>query len=259
MDIAAYTTLWNNLAALLTVQATSIAKSLKAMPLGDNLEVSPVTLETECDEWYASVVVRDKRMGGQPALCVSLVLRELEDEDDSKAILGIVVDTFDVGDNGIRLDEPTSKDWLVRACHLDENSGTQELVFAVQMTPLAHALTFAGHALKVWDLMTPLQRELSRRAVKGHYPVSADELEERLQELGYRLDLSMCCASDTQHQSGPGAGDSYPATTTVIKEIDTGRSFSHVDARRDANHNALLALRGEQSLFCIVKNTILSV
>jgi hypothetical protein len=104
-----------------------------------------------------------------------------------------------------------------------------------------------------------LERELERRRLRGHAPVTVRAMAARLAELGYRLDRSADCSSRARYVSGPNAGESYPATTTGVREIDSGLSFAHVDARRDENFHALQQLRFEGSLFAVVRGALFEI
>jgi hypothetical protein len=46
---------------------------------------------------------------------------------------------------------------------------------------------------------------------------------------------------------------------TGVREIDSGLSFAHVDARRDENFRALQQLRFEGSLFAVVRGTLFEI
>lgn len=113
--------------------------------------------------------------------------------------------------------------------------------------------------LQAWSKLTPLQRELIRRANQGHRPVSVAEMDRTLRALGYKLARDRDCRSVTRCMQGLGAGESYPAVNTGVDEVDSGLSFSHVDARRDGNFKALQEIRFNQSLFALTGNAILDI
>ena len=69
------------------------------------------------------------------------------------------------------------------------------------------------------------------------------ELENDLKHIGYKLDRKMDCRGTARWLTGPGEGTSYPCVTTGIKEIDTGKSAFHVEARRDKNFETLQKMR----------------
>lgn len=104
-----------------------------------------------------------------------------------------------------------------------------------------------------------LHRELERRRLSGRHPVTVREMNERLAQLGYKLDRSRDCPCNSRYITGPHAGESYPAVTTGVREIDSGLSFAHVDARRDENFEALQKLRLEDSLFAVTRGRILEI
>lgn len=104
-----------------------------------------------------------------------------------------------------------------------------------------------------------LQAELDHRASVGQRPVTVEAMQDRLKALGYRLDRTMDCRSQSRWMTGPRAGESYPAVHTGIREIDTGLSFSHIDARRDENFRQLQALRSSGELFAVSRDSLLEL
>lgn len=105
--------------------------------------------------------------------------------------------------------------------------------------------------------MTPLETEISRRIAAGCEQLSVSAMGARYLALGYRLDRSRDCYSNSRYVSGPFAGQSYPAITTGAKESDTGRSFAHFESRRDENFKAMMDLR--QTVFAVTRGRILEV
>ena len=107
---------------------------------------------------------------------------------------------------------------------------------------------------------TSLEREIANRAARGLRPSTIAYIRDRLAAIGYKMDRSMDCFSNTRHMTGDFAGQSYPAITTDIAELDTGISFAHYkDARRDANFRELQRLRYEGELFAVVRGRILEL
>lgn len=104
-----------------------------------------------------------------------------------------------------------------------------------------------------------LESELARRAAEGSKPTTMAEIHRRLEDLGYRIDRSGTCRFNCKILSGPGAGDTYPAFTVYIREIDTGMCAFHVDARRDENFKALQKMRFEERPFAIVRGHLLNL
>jgi hypothetical protein len=81
------------------------------------------------------------------------------------------------------------------------------------------------------------------------------EIEHELAAIGYRLDRTMDCRSIARTLTGVNTGNSYPAITSCVREVDTGLSFANVDARRDSNYQELRKLR-LGGMFAIVNGAI---
>lgn len=91
-----------------------------------------------------------------------------------------------------------------------------------------------------------LQDELDARHDDPNYEkMSIDDLNERLLALGYKLDRSSDCRSNSLWMSGPRAGKSYPVVSMKILQRDDRKSAMHFEARRDANFAALQVMRGK--------------
>lgn len=104
-----------------------------------------------------------------------------------------------------------------------------------------------------------LQAELNLRLRRGEYPKTVAEIEAKLNAIGYRLDRSGDCRGTSKIMTGDHAGETYPACTTWVVEIDTGRNAFHVDARRDDNFKALQALRYEGTLYAVTSGEIFEI
>lgn len=91
----------------------------------------------------------------------------------------------------------------------------------------------------------------------GMQILTVKEFGQRFLELGYKLDRTMDCRGLARWMTGEYAGESYPVITTSVKEIDTGMSAFHYQARRDDNFKAMQKLRGE--ICAITKNCLLEV
>jgi hypothetical protein len=102
-----------------------------------------------------------------------------------------------------------------------------------------------------------LEKELADRRANGQTPVTLTQMKQILGNLGYRLDRSMDCRHVARYMAGPKAGRSYPAISTGIKEIDTGKSAFHFEARRDDNFKKLQEMRFNESCFAVVHGCIL--
>lgn len=88
-----------------------------------------------------------------------------------------------------------------------------------------------------------LENEVAYRLKLGMVKVTLKELEAKIRALGYRFNRDMDCKSLSRYMSGERAGQSYPCHALKPVQIDNGMSWAHVDARRDANFDALKVLR----------------
>jgi hypothetical protein len=105
-----------------------------------------------------------------------------------------------------------------------------------------------------------LQHELDRRKARGNHPTTVAGMNTALAKIGYKMDRSMNCHGISRILTGEFAGESYPCTTTNIKEIDTGISAYHYkNARRDANFRELQRIRFHEELYAVVRGRILEI
>ncbi len=104
------------------------------------------------------------------------------------------------------------------------------------------------------DRKTQLVAEIRYRQSLKQCQVTLTQLSKRLRAIGYRLDRSMDCRAPARYMTGERAGQSYPALSLRPVQIDNGLSWSHVDARRDANFEALKRLR--DSCYAVVRGAI---
>lgn len=105
-----------------------------------------------------------------------------------------------------------------------------------------------------------IKAEIERRAAQGRRPLTLAEIADKLASIGYKLDRSGDCTGTARYVTGDHAGESYPCTTTSVKEADTGISAWHYqDARRDASFNQLQAWRFSGELFVVINGSILEV
>lgn len=104
-----------------------------------------------------------------------------------------------------------------------------------------------------------LRAELEFRKRQGLTPATLREIQARLSALGYKLNRQGDCRSVASYMTGERAGCSYPSLTTWIEEANTGLSFAHVDARRDANFDRLQAMRQSGEVFAVVGEYILDL
>lgn len=89
-----------------------------------------------------------------------------------------------------------------------------------------------------------LIEELSyRESEPGWNRMTLKSLEQRLRQLGYRLDRSGDCRSVARWMSGARAGSSWPCVSLRVVQADNGLGFAHVDARRDDAFKELQRMR----------------
>jgi len=90
-----------------------------------------------------------------------------------------------------------------------------------------------------------LQEEIEyrRKNQLGFEFNTISQLNNELKKIGYQLDRLKDCQSIARWLTGERAGKSYPCITTGIKEIDTGKSAFHYQARRDKNFEKLQKFR----------------
>lgn len=106
---------------------------------------------------------------------------------------------------------------------------------------------------------TWLKAEIAARTAIGLRPTTLRHIQAELDRLGYRLDRSGDCAGVATWQLGPHAGRSYPCVTARIVEKDTGLSFAHENAKRDAHFETLQSLRFSGELFAVNRGAIFEI
>lgn len=98
-----------------------------------------------------------------------------------------------------------------------------------------------------------------RRMHRWGTEFTLSNLEAELKKLGYCLDRSMDCKATSTWRTGERAGKSFSCISTGIKEIDTGKSAFHFEARRDKNFDALQAMRYQGAFVAMRKGHILEL
>lgn len=91
--------------------------------------------------------------------------------------------------------------------------------------------------------LPPLQQEIQDRLQAGQVQITLKQLEEMIGEVGYQLDRRFDCKTIAKIMSGPRTGSRYPVMSVKPVQMDDGRSFSHVEARRDQGFDRLIAIR----------------
>ena len=99
-----------------------------------------------------------------------------------------------------------------------------------------------------------LAAEIEHLLAHGYEHLSVAAFAARFEALGYALDGSMDCRSSARYLE---SGRSYPCCTTGLKEIDSGMSAFHFQARRDAKFREMQELRGK--IFAVTRGAILEV
>jgi len=102
-----------------------------------------------------------------------------------------------------------------------------------------------------------LNAEIAYRDSLGLERLTVTEFCQRFAALGYRVNRADDCRSNARHMTGPRAGESYPACSTGLNEIDTGLRAWNRDARRDERFRAMQELRGQ--IYAITDGAILEV
>lgn len=90
---------------------------------------------------------------------------------------------------------------------------------------------------------------------QGYKFVTPYELGIMLDEIGYKIQKGMNCIGISRYMTGEMAGISFKENNLYIVEKDTGISFAHVNARKDANFKKLQELR--QNTFSISRGNII--
>lgn len=85
-----------------------------------------------------------------------------------------------------------------------------------------------------------IHREVQRRLAHGGEAVTMRELNQRLRNIGYRLDRRNDCFCSARDMA---TGESYPCCTGYVVQLDDGVSFANVNARRDSSFEELQKLR----------------
>lgn len=248
MNVQDYTPLWNQISANVQELLTDLSQQVTSRGTGF-VVADPVTLEIDSDEFFGSLLFRIPGVS-IPAVAVSLTLTELE-ESDSVA-MKLCLDTFKVGANGADFGDPVNNTFGAHAVSCEDVTA-EELIRQANSLFGTFIFEQVWRNVNYWARLDGLQHELTRRASLGFVPVTIAVIEAELNKLGYRLDRMGDCKSVNRWMSGPMAGFNYSAINPSIVELDTGLSFAHVDARRDANFDKLQQLRMNESLFAVVR------
>lgn len=256
MTATAYDNLWNIASDDMLVRMNQIAAALKSNPLFAKLDFKEPTLEIDCVDFHALLVVWDKGLGtdAPPVVVVSLALVDCEDETFG---FKLEVEYFQPTDTGLDYGGHLSADWISGPV-LAADSSESDVIAALDL-PFDSAVSAASRTLTAVTGMTDLQRELTRRATRGFQPSSVKQIEETLAKLGYKLDRSSDSKSITKILRGAGAGENYPVINTCVVQADDGKSFAHYQSRRDENFDKLQKLRFNASLFAVLNDVILDI
>jgi len=88
-----------------------------------------------------------------------------------------------------------------------------------------------------------IAKEIAFREKLGSKKVTVAQLRAMIRKIGYRFNPHMSCKSLARYMTGERAGESYPSNALYPVQIDDGRSYANVDARRDANFERLKEIR----------------
>lgn len=88
-----------------------------------------------------------------------------------------------------------------------------------------------------------IAKEIAFREKLGLKKVTVAQLRAMIRKLGYRFNPDKACKSLARYMTGERAGESYPSNALCPVQIDDGRSYANVDARRDANFERLKEIR----------------
>jgi len=91
--------------------------------------------------------------------------------------------------------------------------------------------------------ITQLEAEVAWRERTGWIRISVAKMVKELEAIGYRLDRRMDCKSMATWRTGDRAGESYPANSLTLRQIDDGKSAFHFEARRDSNYESIKKFR----------------
>lgn len=101
--------------------------------------------------------------------------------------------------------------------------------------------------------MNTVEMEAAQMIKSGMRQVTPEQMRSEIQSLGYRFNLSERNNFIARYVAGPRSGQTYPACHfSSPREADTGRTYSHFEARRDERFRQLQTLRRE--IFCVVKD-----
>lgn len=102
-----------------------------------------------------------------------------------------------------------------------------------------------------------VDNEVAYRLAQGWKQVSFEQFKAEYAAIGYTFDRSSDIRSIARYMTGEQAGQSYPYLGLYPIQTDDKVSAWNVNARRDANYEALKVLRN--SLFAVVQGRIVEV
>ncbi|MNR71824.1 hypothetical protein D3C71_25020 [compost metagenome] len=255
MDLTQYKQLWETVGLAAQNKLLELLRQLQPQLANAHmLKVSEVALETNTEDFFASLVLRDPGIDSL-VLAISCTLVDLPEG----AAIKLTAEGPALTSNGVQ-EHSELWGWRPRNFTTDvASTDGEELLADVVYAPWADLTQVVAGHIQRWAQMSPLQRELSRRFVRGYNPVTVAEMSSRLGELGYKLDRDMDAPHTARYMSGASAGEGFPAISTGVREADSGLTFANVNARRDAKFDELQHLRLEQSLFAVVRGSILDI
>ncbi len=93
--------------------------------------------------------------------------------------------------------------------------------------------------------MNTVAEEKALQEKEGRQHVTLAVAATLLATMGYRIDRDRDAKCVARLMNGEREGQTFPCLTTGINEADTGRSFAHIDSRRDDNFRALQQFRSD--------------
>lgn len=99
-------------------------------------------------------------------------------------------------------------------------------------------------------------RELDRRGKTLQDVLTLQEIEKKLNSIGYELDHDLDCFS---YATDLATQEQYPAISAGCNHIETGLSFAHNNAPRDENYRTLQTWRYNSDLCAIVNGALFEV
>lgn len=99
-----------------------------------------------------------------------------------------------------------------------------------------------------------LEEEVQYRLRLGQTRITMRDWDRMIRQYGYRFDRDMDCRAPSTYLTGERAGRSYLNLALRPVQIDDGKGFCNVEARRDENFKSLMSTR--ESYFAVVRGAV---